>query len=340
MNLPVMPEVSPMLSKGAPRIPAGEGWVYEPKWDGFRGIVFRDGDEVHIGSRNGQPLERYFPELVEWLKEALPARCVLDGEIVVGTAAGLDFDALSQRIHPAASRVQRLAAETPASFVAFDILAIDDLDLRQARFDERRARLVDAVHRHDHVGLTPQTSDPEEAESWFTRYEGAGCDGVVAKRVEQVYAPGLRVMVKVKHTRTIDCVVGGYRLYAAGPGIGSMLLGLYDRNGVFHFVGHTSSFNASERKELLTKLQAYSAGDSFGEGRTPGEPSRWSAGKDASWFSVRPELVCEVAFERMQGPRFRHSARLLRWRTDKAPAECTFDQLELPEPFDLGQILR
>jgi ATP-dependent DNA ligase len=339
MKLPVMPPITPMLAKGVTEMPRGEGWLYEPKWDGFRAIVFRDGKELYIGSRNTQPLHRYFPELVEALLQALEARCVVDGEIVVAGEGGLDFDALQQRIHPAASRIQRLAGETPASFVAFDLLARGAKDLRKESLDSRRRALDEALTKNASVGLTPQTSDPDTATDWFTRYEGAGLDGVVAKRADQRYVEGERVMYKLKHERTCDCVVGGYRPYAAGEGVGSLLLGLYDEDGVLHFVGHTSSFNASQRKEVLQKLQPYAGGDSFGAGRTPGGPSRWTGSKDLAWYKVKPKLVCEVHFTQMQGDRFRHAARFLRWRTDKSPRDCNFDQLEPPEPFQLEKIL-
>jgi len=339
MVLPVKPPITPMLAKGVSSLPTGEQWVYEPKWDGFRALVFRDGDEVYIGSRNTQPLARYFPEVVEAVRAALPERAVVDGEIVVARDGGLDFDALQLRLHPAESRVRKLAAETPASLIVFDMLALGDEDLRQRPLSERRAALERSLKRTAEVGLSPQTRDPELARSWFIRYEGAGLDGVVAKRADQGYAPGERAMAKLKHERTTDCVVGGYRAYAAGPGIGSLLLGLYTEEGVLHFVGHTSSFNAAERKEVLAKLEPLRGGDSFGDGRTPGGPSRWSGGKDLSWYQVKPELVCEVAFTQMQGPRFRHAARFLRWRPDKDPRDCTFDQLEPPEPFHLERIL-
>jgi ATP-dependent DNA ligase len=339
MNLPVTPPITPMLAKGVAEMPRGEGWIYEPKWDGFRAIVFRDGKEIYIGSRNTQPLHRYFPEVVEALLQALERRCVVDGEIVVGGDGGLDFDALQQRIHPAASRINRLAAETPASFIAFDLLARGSKDLRKERLDTRRSALEQSVTRNKTIGLTPQTADPDIATDWFTRYEGAGLDGVVAKRADQRYVEGERVMFKLKHERTCDCVVGGYRPYAAGPGVGSLLLGLYDDDGTLHFVGHTSSFNASQRKEVLTKVERYAGGDSFGSGRTPGGPSRWTGAKDIAWFKVKPKLVCEVHFTQMQGRRFRHASRFLRWRTDKSPRDCTFDQLDPPEPFELSKIL-
>ena len=328
-----------MLARGQPAIPRGEGWIYEPKWDGFRAVIFVDGEDTYICSRNGQPLQRYFPELLPVISRAFRHPCIVDGEIIIASARGLDFDALQMRIHPAESRVRKLAEEIPASIVLFDLLADGDKDLRTDPFSKRRAALTRVLKPQPQARLTPQTIDPEEAVSWFDRYEGAGCDGVVAKRANQVYAPGERTMIKVKHLRTVDCVVGGYREYAAGPGIGSLLLGLYDEAGVLHHVGHTSSFSAAERREVLAKLQPLVGGDSFGHGRTPGSPSRWSGAKDLSWVQVRPELVCEVNFEKLQGDRFRHAARFLRWRTDKDPGDCDFAQLEAPTSFSLDDIL-
>ncbi|HXO66611.1 MAG TPA: ATP-dependent DNA ligase [Candidatus Dormibacteraeota bacterium] len=338
-NLPFGPPITPMLARGQPAIPRGEGWIYEPKWDGFRAVIFVDGEDTYICSRNGQPLQRYFPELLPVISRAFRHPCIVDGEIIIASARGLDFDALQMRIHPAESRVRKLAEEIPASIVLFDLLADGDKDLRTDPFSKRRAALTRALKPQPQARLTPQTIDPEEAVSWFDRYEGAGCDGVVAKRADQVYAPGERTMIKVKHLRTVDCVVGGYREYAAGPGIGSLLLGLYDEAGVLHHVGHTSSFSAAERREVLAKLQPLVGGDSFGHGRTPGSPSRWSGAKDLSWVQVRPELVCEVNFEKLQGDRFRHAARFLRWRTDKDPGDCDFAQLEAPTSFSLDDIL-
>jgi ATP-dependent DNA ligase len=340
--LPFSPPLQPMLSKAKDEIPGGAGWVYEPKWDGFRVIAFLSPNtEPYLCSRNGQPLQRYFPELMAMLLEALPLECVVDGEIIVATDRGLDFDLLQMRLHPAESRVRKLAVETPAAVVLFDMLAEGETDLRDLPFAERRAALERVVRRSASVHLTPQTADRDEAASWFERYEGAGCDGVVAKQLDQVYAPGKRTMVKIKHARTADCVVGGYRDSkdsAVGVGIGSLLLGLYDDEATFHFVGHTSSFSAEQRRELFEMLQPLVEDTSFGEGRTPGGPSRWSAGKDLSWTALRPELVCEVAFERLQGQRFRHAARFLRWRSDKEPQECDFAQLEPPADFALEEI--
>ena len=340
--LPFSPPIPPMLSKSKEEIPRGDGWIYEPKWDGFRVIAFLAGeDEPYLCSRNGQPLQRYFPELLPLLRVALPAECVVDGEIIIATDHGLDFDLLQMRLHPAASRVKKLAGETPASVVLFDILAVGERDLRGEAFTTRRETLAEALRENPAIHLTPQTTDADVAASWFVKYEGAGCDGVVAKRFDQVYAPGKRTMIKIKHERTVDCVVGGYRDSrdgAVGVGIGSLLLGLYDDEGTFHFVGHTSSFTAEQRRDLFRKLQPLVEDTSFGEGRTPGGPSRWSGGKDLSWTPVRPELVCEVAFERLQGRRFRHAARFLHWRSDKNPRDCDFSQLEPPADFALEEI--
>jgi len=340
MTLPLEPPVAPMLSRLRPDIPLGDGWLYEPKWDGFRAIVFRDGDRIQIESRNGLALHRYFPELCETLAEGLPDRCVVDGEVVVIGPDGLEFEVLQMRIHPAESRIKKLAQETPASFVAFDLLALGDDDLTGQPLTARRQALASMIEDGPHLFLTPQTSDPESARDWFERFEGAGLDGVVAKRVEQTYEPGERVMVKVKHERTVDCVVGGYRLSKSGDGVGSLLLGLNDGQGVLHHVGHTSSFKAAERRDLLAELKPLEGGTSFGHGRTPGGPSRWAQGRDASYVPLDPVLVCEVSFEKLQGDRFRHAARFLRWRPDKSPTECTYDQLEPPRPFSLDEIRR
>jgi len=339
MTLPVEPPLQPMLAKAQAEIPTAGAWLYEPKWDGFRAIVFRDGDSVHISSRNALPLERYFPELVQPLRDALPGRSVVDGEIVIATPEGLAFDALQMRLHPAESRVRMLAAKTPASMVLFDVLALGDRDLRQAPLHERRRNLLEAVRVSPTVGVTSQTADPDEAATWFTRYEGAGLDGVVAKSPDGPYREGERLWVKVKHLRTVDCVVGGFRTATKGDGIGSLLLGLYDDAGTLHHVGHTSSFNAAERREILQRLQPLIGGDSFGHGRTPGGPSRWKRDADAAYTSVTPSLVCEVSFDHLQGDRFRHASRFLRWRPDKAPRECTYDQLARPEAFDLAGII-
>lgn len=314
-----------------------EGFLYEPKWDGFRSLVFYDGEEIYIQSRDSKPLGRYFPELEEHLKATLPAPVVLDGEIVIKTVRGLDFDALLMRIHPAASRIHKLARETPASFVAFDLLAVGDEDLSQLPQRERRRRL----EKLKPCIITPCTEDMPTARDWFQRFEGAGFDGVIAKDPELAYQPDIRAMVKLKHRRTADCVLGGLRWAKDDKGVGSLLLGLYDSRGVLQHVGHTSSFKAQEKLELVETLRPYldeSGEASFGSGRTPGAPSRWSAGKDLSWQSLRPELVCEVSYDHMQGDRFRHAATFLRWRPDKPPAACDYSQLEAVPPAELLQI--
>jgi ATP-dependent DNA ligase len=328
-----------MLCRSETEIPAGPGLVYEPKWDGFRCIVFRAGDSLHLESRNSLPLQRYFPELLAPLRAALPEEAVVDGEIVIAGPRGLDFDALQLRLHPAESRVRMLAAESPATFIAFDLLASGDEDLRSRPLAERVTLLRAALTPNHQVALTPQTTDSDEAASWFVRYEGAGCDGVVAKPQDSTYRSGDRGWIKVKHLRTVDAVVGGYRKDLKVEAVASLLLGLYDEDGVLHHVGHTSSFSAAERRELLVRLRSLEGGTSFGAGRTPGGPSRWTRGRDADWVAVRPELVCEVAFDHLQGNRFRHASRFLRWRPDKAAAGCGYDQLLPPHPFALSRIL-
>jgi ATP-dependent DNA ligase len=328
-----------MLCKLEPEIPQGEGWLYEPKWDGFRALVTVSKGEVTIASRRGQPLARYFPELLEPIAAATNGDVVLDGEIIIAVSNGLDFEALQLRLHPAASRVAKLAAQTPAQLVVFDLLRENGEDISGLALTDRRARLQSRIVTSDKVSITPQSSDSETAAHWFAAYEGAGLDGVIAKRADQPYLPGERGWVKVKHLRTVDCVVGGYRIDEKQESIVSLLLGLFNDDGVFHFVGHTSSFSAAKRRELLAELSPL-AGDSFGDGRTPGAPSRWSSGKDLSWTSIRPERVCEVSFDYLQGSRFRHAARFLRWREDKAPQECTFEQIARPEHFDLDQVFR
>ncbi len=340
VSYPIEPPVAPMLSRLRPDIPVGDGWLYEPKWDGFRAIVFRDGERVHVGSRNGQPLERYFPELVETFKRELPERCVVDGEIIISLDGRLEFEALQLRLHPAASRVRMLAERSPASFVAFDVLARGDEDVREHPFAERRAVLVESVTVTPQCFPTPQTPDADEARAWFERFEGAGLDGIVAKLADGPYREGERVMVKVKHERTADCVVGGYRLYKAGKGVGSLLLGLYDDTGMLRHVGFTSSFTAGERVRVAEMLAPLEGGTSFTGDWGPGGPSRWNKDKDLSWISLEPKLVCEVAFDHLQGERFRHGARLLRWRPDKDPRECTFDQLESPQAFSLDDVVK
>jgi ATP-dependent DNA ligase len=335
----VRPPLEPMLCRPEAVIPTSPGFLYEPKWDGFRCIVFREGASIHLESRNSLPLERYFPELLDPLRAALPASAVVDGEIVIASPAGLDFDALQMRLHPAESRVRMLAAQTPATFIAFDLLAVGDEDLRSRPAGERTGRLREALAVNGRVALTPQTTDPQEAASWFELYEGAGCDGVVAKPLASPYRAGERGWIKVKHLRSADCVVGGYRRDLKIEAVASLLLGLYDGEGVLHHVGHTSSFSTGERRDLLTRLRPLEGGTSFGFGRTPGAPSRWTRGRDADWTPVRPELVCEVSFDHLQGRRFRHAARFLRWREDRAPLSCSFDQLLPPHPFDLASIV-
>jgi ATP-dependent DNA ligase len=346
-----------MLAKAVDSLPDGEGMVFEPKWDGFRCIVFRDGAEIILGSRNERPLNRYFPELIGPLLQSLPDRCVVDGEIVVASPDGLDFDALQQRIHPAKSRVERLSVETPASFVAFDLVALDDRDLMATPLSERRALLTEALAgARPPVYLTPATTDRDLAADWFVRFEGAGLDGVMAKPPGGVYEPNKRVQFKVKHRRTADCVGAGFRMHKDGDGVGSLLLGLYDDAGKLHHVGVASSFTARRRKELLGELapllddaheshpwrdwaeaaEAVTATDATG--RMPGSPSRWNAKKDLRWTPLRLELVAEVAYEQVQNGRFRHSARLLHWRPDRDPASCTFAQLEVVPAFELTQI--
>jgi ATP-dependent DNA ligase len=341
-----------MLAKLAGALPEGEGWIYEPKWDGFRALAFRDGGELLLQSRDLKPLNRYFPELSEPLLRQLPERCVLDGEIVIAGPQGLDFDALLLRIHPAASRIQLLAAQTPASYVAFDLLAVDGEDLRELPQDLRRARLERALSGvHPPLYLTPATRDRAVAQDWFARFEGAGLDGVVAKRVEQTYQPDKRVMLKIKHQRTADCVVAGFRWHKNGPGtmIGSLLLGLYDDEGKLHHVGVTSSFTAAKRKQLVEELRPLREGAAeqhpwrewaqwSGAQRMPGASSRWNRGKDLSWEPLRLERVCEVGYDHLQGDRFRHATTFLRFRPDKPPADCRYDQLEETAPLELKQI--
>jgi ATP-dependent DNA ligase len=353
MGFPIEPPVEPMLAKLASELPAGDGWLFEPKWDGFRAIVFRDRDRFFVQSRDLKPLDRYFPELEAFFGTSLPARCVVDGEIVIATEHGLDFDALQLRLHPAASRVKKLAAETPASFVAFDLLAAGDRDLRARSQTERRRALEEALDgASGRVHLTPCSRDRAIAQDWFHRFEGAGLDGVVAKHESTPYQPGKRAMVKVKHVRTADCVVGGFRWHKHGPGtlVGSLLLGLYDDAGALHHVGVTSSFTMDARRRLARELAPLrknaltahpwrewgGAGD--GDVRMPGGHSRWSAGKDLSWEPLRIERVCEVKYDHLQGDRFRHAAVFVRWRADKRPSDCRYDQLEVTPPAELAEI--
>lgn len=352
MDLPVMPPVKPMLAKSVATIPPG--MQYEAKWDGFRAIVFRDGDEIELGSRTGKSLTRYFPELVTALRERLPARCVMDGEIVIARDGHLDFDALTERIHPAASRVALLAERTPASFVAFDLLALADDSLLDTFLGDRRARLVMALSGVPApVHVAPATTDPELAGQWFERFEGAGLDGVVAKPLDLRYRQNERLMFKIKHERTADVVVAGYRFHKSGPVVGSLLLGLHDGGGALQHVGVCAAFPMKRRAELVEELEplrmasveghpwaARTEESAHAEARLPGAPSRWSGTKDLSWVPLRPERVCEVAYDHMEGGRrFRHTARFRRWRPDRTPESCTYAQLEEPVSYDLADVL-
>ncbi len=350
MTLPVRPPVAPMLAKLARELPRDTGLFYEPKWDGFRCIVFRDGDDVELGSRNEKPLTRYFPELVDALRHELPPRCVLDGEIVIAGPGGLEFDALSQRIHPAEKRIRLLAESTPASFVAFDLLAEGDRSFMEAPYAERRAVLEKALAKaRPPVHLTPVTDDPDVATDWFSRFEGAGLDGVVVKDGALRYLPDKRAMVKVKHQRTADCVVAGFRTHKDGAGVGSLLLGLFDPAGTLHHVGVASGFSVARRGELVAELEPYRkharkdhpwAGwaEAQAAGRAPGGTNRWNAGKDMTWEPVRPEAVCEVSYDHLQQDRFRHATSFVRWRPDRDPASCTYAQLDTPVPMELNEV--
>jgi len=357
MHLPVNPPVLPMLAKRVGELPVAGAWIFEPKWDGFRALVFRDGDEVLIQSRDEKSLNRYFPELLEPLHSQLSARCVLDGEIVVAKDDALDFEALQLRIHPAASRVKLLAQEIPASIVFFDVLSEGDRDLRGMAFRDRR-RMLDSLlsSAAPPIHLTPATSELSTAADWFRRFEGAGLDGVVAKPVLGKYESNKRVMLKVKHERECDCVVAGFRWHKKGERtmVGSLLLGLFDDSGALQHVGVCASFTEKKRRELVEFLAPYrknalaahpwkdwaehESASGEAERRMPGGQSRWSQGKDLSWEPLRPELVVEVAYEHMQGDRFRHTAQFRRWRTDKKPSDCTYDQLEVVPPHELAMI--
>jgi ATP-dependent DNA ligase len=346
-----------MLSTAADTLPGGDGWQFEPKWDGFRTLVFRDGDELLLQSRDEKPMNRYFPELAAPLAAQLPERCVVDGEIVIVGPHGLDFEALLLRIHPAASRVKLLAAQSPASFVAWDLLALGDDDLREAPLAVRRERLEQVLaHAARPLHLSPATRDRALAEDWFRRFEGAGLDGVMAKRLDEPYRPGERTMIKVKHQRTADCVVAGFRWHKNGVGtmVGSLLLGLYDGEGTLHHVGVTAAFSTATRKALVAELaplrthaleghpwRHWASPDSesgAGGQRLPGATSRWNRGKDLSWEPLRPERVCEVAYDHMQGTRFRHAAQFRRWRPDKRPEDCRYDQLEVTPAYELERV--
>jgi ATP-dependent DNA ligase len=352
-----MPPVKPMLAKAATTVPEGD-FFYEPKWDGFRCIVFRDGDEVELGSRNERPLTRYFPEVVEAIKAQLPERCVLDGEIVVPRGDRLHFESLLQRIHPAKSRVDKLAAETPASFVAFDVLALGDESLLELPLRERQARLREALAGvQAPVHVTTITTDAEVARRWFDEFEGAGLDGVVAKPADSVYSPDQRTMTKVKHVRTADVVVAGFRWHKTStpetPLVGSLLLGLWREDHLQH-IGVAASFTTKRRAELVAELEPYLADavsghpwqdwanaqvEAGGEQRMPGAQSRWNAGKDLSWVPLRPELVIEIRYDQLEGERLRHTGQFQRWRPDKDAAACTYDQLDVPVRYDLGEVL-
>jgi ATP-dependent DNA ligase len=355
MDLPVNPPVLPMLAKRVGELPLAGAWIFEPKWDGFRALVFRDGDEILIQSRDEKSLNRYFPELLAPLRSHLPARCVLDGEIVVAQNGALDFDALQLRIHPAQSRVTMLAKETPASIVFFDVLGEGARDLRGTAFEERRSILENLLSSAKApIHLTPATHETTVAADWFRRFEGAGLDGVIAKPVRGIYEPNKRAMLKIKHERECDCVVAGFRWHKKGERtmVGSLLLGLYDDSGALNHVGVCASFTEKKRRELVSFLAPYRkaalarhpwkdwAEQSNGEAdyRMPGGQSRWSSGKDLSWEPLRPELVVEVAYDHMQGDRFRHTAQFRRWRTDKKPKDCTYDQLEVIAPEELQTI--
>jgi ATP-dependent DNA ligase len=354
VNLPVNPPVLPMLAKRVDALPAGDTWIFEPKWDGFRTLIFRDGDEILIQSRDEKPLNRYFPELLDPLRALLPGRCVLDGEIVIARHGALDFDSLQLRLHPAASRAKLLSEQIPASVVFFDLLCDGDRDLCGEPFHRRRAELEALLARATPpIHITPSTRESNVASDWFRRFEGAGLDGVMAKPASGTYQPDKRVMLKVKHERDCDCVVAGFRWHKKGQGtsIGSLLLGLYDESGALQHVGVCASFTGEKRRELVSFLEPYrhdalahhpwkrwaEAGHEPA-GRMPGGQSRWSQGKDLSWEPLRAELVVEVAYEHMQGTRFRHMAQFRRWRFDKPPADCTYAQLEVVPPQELMEI--
>lgn len=354
MDLPVQPPIEPMLAKAQVKVPDEAGvWSYEPKWDGFRALVFRDGDDVVLQSRNGKELGRYFPELLDALRDELAEKCVLDGEVVVPrevaadarsqTGRGrvrLDWESLSQRIHPAASRITLLAEQTPAHFIGFDALATGDRSLLKEPFRVRREALSEAVQHKQWCHVTRTTEDPALGTEWLKTFEGAGLDGVIAKRLGGPYLPGKREMVKVKHHRDADCVAMGYRIHKSGEGIGSILLGLYRDDGELQMVGGAASFTAKDRLKLLRELEPLREGDDMREG----DPSRWNSAADKRWIPLRPEKVCEVAYDQMEGNsvegrRFRHAVKFLRWRPDRDPSSCTFDQLDTPLNYDLYDVL-
>jgi ATP-dependent DNA ligase len=344
VHLPVLPPLEPMLAKAQAKVPPEAGvWSYEPKWDGFRALMFRDGDHVVLQSRNGKELGRYFPELLDALRNEVAQRCVLDGEVVVPREIGgrirLDWESLSQRIHPAASRIKMLSEQTPAHFIGFDALALSDASLLKEPFRTRREALTEAVNEQQWCHVTRTTEDPEVGVQWLTTFEGAGLDGVIAKRLDGPYVPGKREMVKVKHARDADCVAMGYRIHKSGEGVGSILLGLY-RDGELQMVGGAASFTAKDRLKLLAELEPLREGDEMREG----DPSRWNSAADKRWIPVRPERVCEVAYDQMEGnsehgQRFRHAVKFVRWRPDRDPKSCTFDQLDVPLNYDLSDVL-
>lgn len=351
--LPLSPPLAPMLAKNAARFPEDEGWIFEPKWDGFRVLIFRDGDDIYLQSRSLKPLMRYFPELEAPLKAALPDRCVVDGELIIARGEALDFDALQMRLHPAASRIEKLAHETPAQVVAWDLLAEGDDDLTQMPFASRRARLEALLaHAAPPLHLTPATRDLDVAHDWFERFEGAGLDGVIAKRAEGLYEPGKRAMLKLKHQRTIDCALAGFRWHKNGPGelIGSFILALFGPDGRLYQIGVAASFTAAKRKQLAVELEPLREGAledhpwaEWAQGdatdRRPGVQSRWSAGKELTWEPVRVERVVEVGYNHFDSGRLRHPGHFKRWRPDRDPQSCTFAQVEVAAPFELNRIL-
>jgi len=345
MDLPVQPPVDPMLAKAAVKVPDDPGvWSYEPKWDGFRALAFRDGDDVVLQSRNGKELGRYFPELLEALRDETSVRCVLDGEVVVPREIDgrvrLDWESLSQRIHPAESRIKMLAEQTPAHFIGFDALATGDRSLLAEPFTVRRGALRDLIDEKTWCHVTRTTEDPELGAHWLTSFEGAGLDGVIAKRLDGRYVPGKREMIKVKHKRDADCVAMGYRIHKSGEGLGSILLGLYRDDGELQMVGGAASFSVKDRIKLLAELEPLREGDQVNDG----EASRWNSAADKQWIPIRPEKVAEVAYDQMEGngeygQRFRHAVKFMRWRPDRDPDSCTFGQLDAPVNYDLYDVL-